>query len=248
MLIYPRYILSIIQSVTTRTIISTAITQIIKPPTLPVAPTGLAASIGNQLVNLAWGVVSLANSYKIYMNNIAIGTSTSPAFSATGLTNGTTYIFAVSAVNAVGEGPRSSTISAVPGVSPPANLATAITNAPSGGTIIATGGTYSGNFTINKPLTIVGGTISFPTGTIGIHVTSNNVVFDGVTVQGSQYTNWAEDYAVYVDGSSGSPITGFIFKNGHIFSVGKAAIWATHVTGASVDNNVIEDCAYTGVT
>jgi hypothetical protein len=46
-------------------------------------------------------------------------TTTSPSFTDTGLTNGTTYQYRVSAVNAVGEGPRTAAVSVMSGVPRP---------------------------------------------------------------------------------------------------------------------------------
>jgi hypothetical protein len=108
-------------------------------PVKPAAPTGLVVVSKSKAVSLTWGVVSLANSYKIYQDNGLIGTSTSPSFTVTGLTNGQSYSFKVSAVNAVGEGPFSTPISATPtaqnivqfpgsGASTPAALLTLMSN------------------------------------------------------------------------------------------------------------------------
>src|SRR5215475_8909763 len=78
--------------------------------TPPAAPTGLTATPGNAQVSLNWNASSGASSYNVKRSTtnggpyttIATGV-TSTSFTNTGLTNGTTYFFVVSAVNSAGE-------------------------------------------------------------------------------------------------------------------------------------------------
>jgi fibronectin type 3 domain-containing protein len=113
------------------------------PPTVPGAPQNLQAAPGNGQVTLTWqppasdgGVPIVA--YLVY-RGISSGGETSLAgaglaltYTDSTVTNGVTYYYQVSAVNAVGEGPRSNEASATP--SAPA----ALPGAPQG--LTATGG------------------------------------------------------------------------------------------------------------
>jgi hypothetical protein len=95
-------------------------------PDIPEKPLGLVATAGDARVSLSWGAANGATSYAIYYSNTP-GVSTSnatriPGVSdssavVSGLTNGTRYYFAVSAVNKNGESPLSDQVSAIP--SPP---------------------------------------------------------------------------------------------------------------------------------
>ncbi|MDE2001466.1 MAG: fibronectin type III domain-containing protein [Patescibacteria group bacterium] len=102
--------------------------------TTPGAPTSLAATAGSQQVSLSWAAPndnggSGITNYKIYRGTSSgtesllttIGNLTS--YTDTGLTNGTTYYYKVSAVNLVGEGSLSGEVSA--------SLAVSVPNAPS---------------------------------------------------------------------------------------------------------------------
>jgi hypothetical protein len=94
-------------------------------PTAPGAPTGLAATPGNASATVTWSAPAANGSpitgYTItpYIGSTAQPTSTitgsPPATNATitGLTNGTTYTFKVSATNAIGTGPASEASNAV---------------------------------------------------------------------------------------------------------------------------------------
>ncbi|NBC70852.1 hypothetical protein GT003_17775 [Paenibacillus sacheonensis] len=89
--------------------------------TVPSAPTGLTATGGNAQASLSWSAVSGATSYNVKRSttsggsytNVATGV-TSTSYTNTGLTNGTTYYYVVSAVNSAGEGTNSSQASATP--------------------------------------------------------------------------------------------------------------------------------------
>ena len=79
----------------------------IVPPPPPAAPTGLTAVGGNTVVNLDWTANTEADlaGYNVYRfvspsTYTKVNTSllTSPAYIATGLTNGTLYTFVVTAV------------------------------------------------------------------------------------------------------------------------------------------------------
>src|SRR5215813_12725476 len=87
----------------------------------PAAPTGLAATSGNAQVTLNWNASSGASSYNVKRSTtsggpyttIATGV-TSTSYTNTGLANGTTYFYVVSAVNAAGESGNSNQASATP--------------------------------------------------------------------------------------------------------------------------------------
>lgn len=111
----------------------------------PSAPSGVSATPGNGQVMVSWNGVSGATSYNIYMASAAgISKSnytslaggmkhsgaTSP-FIHTGLTNGTTYSFVVTAVNAAGESEESDEVQATPD----AGLATSVNLPKTGQTV-----------------------------------------------------------------------------------------------------------------
>ena len=89
-------------------------------PQPPAAPTGLTASAGNALVSLTWTASGGATSYHVKRSTTngsgyaQVGAPTAASFSDTGVTNGTTYYYVVSAMNAVGEGANSTQASATP--------------------------------------------------------------------------------------------------------------------------------------
>ena len=91
------------------------------PSTPPPAPTGLGATGGNAQVTLNWNASSGATSYKIYRGTspggeagTAVGSSATPTYSDTAVTNGTTYYYKVTAVNDNGESGPSNEAFATP--------------------------------------------------------------------------------------------------------------------------------------
>jgi acid phosphatase len=84
----------------------------------------LAATAGNAEVSLRWNESTDPDgdsvSYNVYRNGAKVGSSTTTSFTDTGLTNGTTYNYQVSAVDSPGnESALSSVVSATPTSSPP---------------------------------------------------------------------------------------------------------------------------------
>jgi fibronectin type 3 domain-containing protein len=103
--------------------------------TPPAAPTGLQATAGNAQVSLTWSASTGATSYHVKRSTTNGGPYTQVAAPTaasdidTGLTNGTTYYYVVSALNAAGESANSSQVSAIP--TAPANPDVTITVNPS---------------------------------------------------------------------------------------------------------------------
>src|SRR5450432_2455366 len=90
------------------------------PPTVPSAPIGVTAPPGNAQVSLSWNASSGATSYHVKRATVTGGPYTTVASPTatndadTGRTNGTTYFYVVSAVNAAGESANSTQVSATP--------------------------------------------------------------------------------------------------------------------------------------
>jgi hypothetical protein len=90
------------------------------PLTVPGIPTGLTATAGDTTISINWSAPSSnggspITGYKIYRNNIfltQLGIVTT--FTNLGLSNGTPYTYTVSALNAIGEGAKSTSVTATP--------------------------------------------------------------------------------------------------------------------------------------
>ena len=105
--------------------------------------TGVTATPGNGQVTIAWTAVTDATSYNIYWSTtsgvtIANGTKITDVaspFVQTGLTNGITYYYIVTAVNNGGESTPSPQVSAVPSVVPAPAAPTDVTATPGNGQV-----------------------------------------------------------------------------------------------------------------
>jgi fibronectin type 3 domain-containing protein len=97
--------------------------------TKPGPPTGLQATAGNGSVALAWSAPTNTGGSPISSYTIYRGTSsgqetvlkagvTGTSYTDTGLVNGTTYYYEVTATNGIGEGAASSEVSATPATTP----------------------------------------------------------------------------------------------------------------------------------
>jgi hypothetical protein len=109
------------------------------PATVPGAPTLTSATRGNGQVTLVWtapangGAAITQYTASASPGPALCSTNGATSCTVTGLTNGTTYSFTVTATNAVGTGPASNSLSATPATAPgaPTGL-TAIPNKTKG--------------------------------------------------------------------------------------------------------------------
>jgi outer membrane protein assembly factor BamB len=186
----------------------------------PSAPQIIQTIIGDAQITLTWiaptsdGGTSITN-YKIYWgttsgvysNNSTIGNVLS--HTVTGLTNGGNYYFVVSAVNAVGEGPKSSEVNAIP--NPASTILTPIWNKTWGGSDIDIAKSIVVD---NSNIYIAGvtGDVSAGTGKVlllgynlnGVHIW--NTTWAGGNSEGKSITK--DDSGIYLAGltsSSGMP-------------------------------------------
>ncbi len=96
-------------------------------PAIPTVPSGLAATSGDARVSLTWTAVTGASTYNVKRSaasggpfeNVNTGL-TAASFTDTGLTNGSTYFYVVSAVNTAGESGNSTSVEAKPTAPAPA--------------------------------------------------------------------------------------------------------------------------------
>ncbi|HWR56871.1 MAG TPA: S-layer homology domain-containing protein, partial [Negativicutes bacterium] len=105
-----------------REALQTAIDSLQQSSSAPLVPTNLSAAAGNGQITLTWSAATGAASYNVYMGTAAGAYNTTPlatgitstTYTATSLTNGTAYYFAVTAVNPAGESEKSEEASATP--------------------------------------------------------------------------------------------------------------------------------------
>jgi fibronectin type 3 domain-containing protein len=92
----------------------------VAPAVAPAAPTNLAATAGNSQASLSWTASSGATSYHVKRATTSggpytqVAAPTAASYTDTVLSNGTTYYYVVSAVNAAGESANSAQVSATP--------------------------------------------------------------------------------------------------------------------------------------
>jgi len=159
--------------------------------TAPSAPSGLVATAGNASVALTWTASAGATSYSVYRGTApgaegatAVGTATSGSFTDTGLVNGTTYYYTVTASNASGTSAHSGEVHAAPaaggGTAPPVPFGVVIT--PQTGHILLQWGneTTATSYRVYRSTT-PGGEGATPLATVTSPTYTDSAVTSGVT-------------------------------------------------------------------
>jgi hypothetical protein len=100
---------------------STRPTLPVLPPTIPPAPSNVIATAGNSQVSLTWAASAQAASYNVWRATVSGGPYTIVttnvgmlSYTDTGLVNGTSYYYVISAVNSLGESTNSAQVSVTP--------------------------------------------------------------------------------------------------------------------------------------
>ncbi len=108
--------------------ITITITIVVNGQTAPApsAPTGVTLTVGNGQLTIGWNAVTGATSYNLYYSTVQgvagikiNGITTGTSYTLTGLNNGTTYYFQITASNAGAEGLASSVVSGIPQIPAP---------------------------------------------------------------------------------------------------------------------------------
>ncbi|MGO8669826.1 MAG: fibronectin type III domain-containing protein [Capsulimonadaceae bacterium] len=136
---------------------------------VPPAPTGLTAAGTNLEVGLSWSASSSATSYNVYRGTTSGGESATPlttgltatAYTDTGVVNGTTYYYTVTAVDSTGTSAQSNEASATPAAG------------TSGPVSINCGGAASGSFVAD--IDFAGGSTASTSSTIGTTMVSSPI-------------------------------------------------------------------------
>ncbi len=159
------------------------------PPAAPATPANFTATAGDAEVTLSWTASTGATSYNVKRATTSGGPYTTvktgltaTSYTDTGLTNGTTYYYVVSAVNAGGESPNSAEASAKPVLSlpaVPANLAITVGDKQLGLSWTASKGAVSYNV---KRATTSGGSYT----TVKTGLTTTNYTDTGLN-NGTKY-------------------------------------------------------------
>jgi fibronectin type 3 domain-containing protein len=175
----------------------------VQPPAPPTAPTNVSVINGDGQVTLSWTASPRAASYTIKRSSTSGGpytavgsTTTATTFTDTGLPNGATYYYVVSATNSLGESPNSDEVVGSPNV-----LVTGVT---------AVGGTNevtvswsalpnAGTYTVKRSSTSGG-----PYTTVGSGITETSYV--DTSVQGGRTYYYIVSASIVGDGESGQSV------------------------------------------
>jgi hypothetical protein len=191
----------------------------------PSAPTNLVATAGNAQVGLTWQAPasnggSPITNYKIYRGTSSNGETLLATignvltYTDTAVTNGATYYYQVSAVNAAGEGPRSNEASATPspptpnfGISAtPASLSIHIGSSGTSTITLTSLNGFAGTIGLTKSIACSGLCLVYPTASLNptsVTLTSGGTGVSTLTVATSTLTT-PGTYTITITATSGS--------------------------------------------
>jgi hypothetical protein len=234
------------------------------PVAPPPAPTNLTASAGDAQVSLKWSASTGATSYNVQRSTTSggpyslVASVSGTSYTDTGLTNGTTYYYVVSAANSAGQSGNSNQASATPAPGPPTSLKlvlvghTTSSNFPvTNGTSYVSGGSTGQNGTVSV-LSYNGSsaTLAFSTylgassGGSGTQVRdvwvdpSGNIYVGGTTSD----QNFPTTAGVFQGAFGGGPDDAFIAK----YSPAGALLWASYLgtSGSQIEEKVYSIAGY----
>ena len=129
-----------------------------------------------------------------------------------------------------------------------AGLQSRIDAASAGTTLNLTGLTFNGGGTVNKALTILGGTIYNASGTSGLKITASNVTVDGVTVVGPHAAPLdVTENGIWATGTDAAHLTNIAVRNSTISMQGGQGVFLQNVDTFTVYHNTITDIRYAGI-
>lgn len=118
--------------------------------------------------------------------------------------------------------------------------------ATAGDTVSLAGLSFTAGATVDKALTLVGGTITISTNAPALTVTASNVTIDGMTLTGPQYEDvdsHTNENGIYV----ATDISNLTIRNCTISSWGMSGMWLDGVTNLTISDNVITNTGYMGI-
>ena len=218
-------------------------------PTVPGTPTGVTASAGNGSATVSWTAPSDTGGSTISKYTVTpyVGSTAQPpvtvtgnppatSTTVTGLTNGTSYTFTVSATNATGTGPDSSPSNAVTPNAPP----TVTSVSPSGG---ASGVAVSAAPTVTFSQAVLPGTVSFTVQDSGGTAVAGAVSFNAgntvATFTPAGSLGYSTTYTATVSGAQNT--TGAPMGSAHSWSFTTAglacpcSVWQNGTPSGAVD-------------
>jgi glucuronoarabinoxylan endo-1,4-beta-xylanase len=205
---------------------------------VPIAPTGAMAVASNGEVALSWNIVSSATGY--YANRATssggpytrLASTATASFNDTGLTNGTTYYYVITAYNAAGVGAQSSEVRATPMQPGPGGLSVSVGDAR----VTLSWGAASGasSYNVKRSLTTGGPYTNLATqplaGYTDTTVTNSTTYYYVVSAihSGVESANSAEISATPVAGTVGATATiNFGAVHQTIRGFGGSSAWIT---------------------
>ena len=196
--------------------------------TIPAPPTGLAAVSGDGQVTLNWIASLRATNYNIKRSTVSgsgyvtVGSRTTTLFTDTGLSNGTTYYYVVTAQNSVGESDNSAQVNAIPTAAPVGPIFT------------------SGTFANNSVLSLTGlpsqELFGVSLGGASSRVTANGYSFAGYPSTNLSYGgSGAYGFAGFLGGGGTSGVANFdaVLNNGQLGINSGNVILSNLTVGAS---------------